>query len=285
MDVLADLIQCLSLKKLETNVYEGQNQDLGFPRVFGGQVLGQALMAASYTVDQRQVHSLHAYFLRPGDLKVPIYYEVDLIRSGASFSTRRVVAKQHGRAIFNMSASFQQVETGFEHQAPKPNVPGPEGLSSELELTRKIQDKIPPKVRDKFLGERPIEIRVLDPIDYFNPHKRPAVKYSWLRTAGSMPDDPIIHQAMLAYASDFGFSTTALLPHGVSFLHPQMQIASLDHAMWFHRPFRMDEWLLHSKDSPSASGGRGFNRGQIFSQNGDLIASVAQEGLIRLHDS
>ncbi|MFW7379431.1 MAG: acyl-CoA thioesterase II [Oligoflexus sp.] len=279
--VLEELVQLLQLKQVETNIYEGQNQDLGFPNVFGGQVLGQALMAASVQMEDRLVHSLHAYFLRPGILKEPIFYEVDWIRTGRSFATRRVVAKQLGRAIFSMSASFQSTESGYEHQSEMPSVPGPEGLPSELELTRKAQDKIPSPMREKFTADKPIEIRVLDPIDYFNPHKRPAKKYSWLRPNGKLPADPVIHAAILAYASDFGLATTSLLPHGVSLLGQSMQVASIDHAMWFHRPFHLDDWLLYAKDSPSAAGARGFNRGQIFTRDGKLIASVAQESLIR----
>lgn len=282
--VLDELVQLLQLKQVETNIYEGQNQDLGFPAVFGGQVLGQALMAASMQMDDRSIHSLHAYFLRPGIVKEPIFYEVEWIRTGRSFATRLVVAKQLGRAIFSMSASFQAVEAGYEHQNEMPSIPGPEGVPSELELTRKAQDKIPSPMREKVTADKPIEIRVLDPIDYFNPHKRPAQKYSWLRPNGELPADPVIHAAILAYASDFGLATTSLLPHGISLFDPHMQVASIDHAMWFHRPCKLDDWLLYVKDSPSASGARGFNRGQIFTRDGKLIASVAQESLIRRHD-
>jgi acyl-CoA thioesterase-2 len=281
MSVLNDLVSLLQLENVETNVYVGQSQDLGFPAVFGGQVLGQSLMAAWQTVESWRPHSLHSYFLRPGDVKAPIYYEVDQIRTGTSFCTRRVVAKQHGRAILNLSASFQVDEPGFDHQAERPSVPGPDGIPSELDEARKIKDKIPEKVREKFTCDRPIEIRVIDPIDFFNPRKRPAIRYSWFKAIEKLPDDPKIHFALLAYASDFGLGTTAILPHGKSFIDPKMQVASLDHTMWFHRNFRMDEWLLYAKDSPSASGARGFNRGQIFTKDGALIASVAQESLIR----
>lgn len=280
--VLEQLVKLLDLRAIETNVFVGNSQDLGFKSLFGGQVLGQALVAASRTVDSaRHVHSLHGYFLRPGNSNEPIYYEVDLIRSGKTFSTRRVVAKQGGLAIFSMSASFQVPEVGFEHQTEKPSVPGPDGILSELEHMRKVRDKVPDSIKDKMTADRPIEIRVVDPVDYFDPHKRPPLKYSWFRAISKLPDQALIHEAMLAYASDFGLSTTSMLPHGVTFFDPRMQVASLDHSMWFHRPFRLDQWLLYVKDSPSAAAGRGFNRGQIFTQDGILVASVAQEGLIR----
>lgn len=281
MNVLSQLIELLEVKPLETNVFVGQSQDLGFKSLFGGQVLGQALMAAQKTVENRPVHSLHAYFLRPGLATEAVFYEVDLIRSGRSFSTRRVVAKQGGRAILNMSASFQTPEEGLVHQDQRPSVPGPDGLPSELELARKIKDKIPEKIREKFTCDRPIEIRAIDPIDPFKPHKRPAKRYSWLKAIHEVPDDSAINAALLSYASDFGMAATALLPHGVSFISPNIQLASLDHSMWFHRPVNVGKWLLYEKDAPSASGGRGFNRGQIFTEDGRLVASVAQEGLMR----
>lgn len=280
-NVLDELVKLLQLDQVEKDVFVGQSQDLGFPSVFGGQVLGQSLMAASASVGDWLPHSLHSYFLRPGDARSPIYYEVDQIRTGKSFCTRRVVAKQFGRAILNLSASFQTHEPGFEHQAERPMVPGPEGIPSELDEARKIKDKFPEALREKFTCDRPIEIRIIDPVDFFNPHKRPAQRFSWFRAISKLPDDPKIHYALLAYASDFGLGTTALLPHGKSYASPDMQVASIDHTMWFHRPFRMDQWLLYMKDSPSASGSRGFNRGQIFTQDGILVASTAQESLIR----
>lgn len=280
--VLEELIELLSVEPLETNVFLGQSQDLGFPNVFGGQVLGQACMAASSTVKEGYLHSLHSYFLRPGLVSEPIYYEVDAIRTGRSFSTRRVVAKQRGRAIFNMSASFQLWEEGLDHQIEKPAVPGPDGIPSELELTRQIKDQIPVSIREKFTCDRPIEVRVIDPVDPFQPHKRPPKSYSWLRTAGQVDVNDSLAVALLAYASDFGLATVAMLPHGKSYISEKMQVASLDHAMWFHRPVRLDDWLLYEKDAPSARGGRGFNRGNIFSRSGELIASVAQESLIRV---
>lgn len=280
--VLEQLVKLLDLRAIETNVFVGNSQDLGFKSLFGGQVLGQALVAASRTVEgDRPIHSLHGYFLRAGNPNEPIYYEVDLIRSGKSFSTRRVVAKQGGLAIFSMSGSFQTVEKGFEHQVEKPSVPGPDGILNELQQILAVKDKVPETIRDKMTADRPIEIRVVDPVDYFAPHKRPPLKYSWFKASAKLPDDPLIHTAMLAYASDFGLATTSLLPHGVTFFDHRMQVASLDHAMWFHRGFRLDEWLLYVTESPSAAAGRGFNRGQIFTQDGVLVASVAQEGLIR----
>jgi acyl-CoA thioesterase-2 len=281
--VLQQLVELLELKAIETNVFVGKSQDLGFKILYGGQVLGQALVAAQRTVEPERVcHSLQGYFLRAGNVNEPIFYEVDMIRSGKSFSTRRVVAKQGGLAIFSMSASFHVQEAGLTHQIERPNVPGPDGILNELELLKQAIDKVPLQIRDKMSAERAIEIRVVDPVDYFKPHKRPPLKYAWLRANGQMPNDPLIHQAMLAYASDFGLATTSLLPHGLTFFQPELQIASLDHAMWFHRPCRLDEWLLYVKDSPSAPGSRGFNRGQIFTLDGTLVASVAQEGLIRV---
>ena len=280
---LKKLIDILSLQKLETNIYQGENVDLGFKSVFGGQVLGQALMAASYTTQtDRMIHSLHAYFLRAGDTDEPIFYEVDLIRSGKSFSTRRVVAKQHGRAIFSMSASFHKKEVGLDHAATMPqNLADPNALISELDIAKSIKDKLPKPIQEKFIRERPIEIRPIDPIDLFAPSKKNAQKASWMKASDKLPDQPLLHAALLAYASDFGLISAALLPHGKSFIDPNIQLASLDHSMWFHRDFRMDEWLLYHMESPSASGSRGFNRGQIFSHDGRLIASTAQEGLMR----
>lgn len=280
--VLQQLIELLNLEAIETNVFCGNSQDLGFGSLFGGQVLGQALVAAGRTVEaSRSCHSLQGYFLRAGKPSEPIYYEVDLIRSGKSFSTRRVVAKQRGLAIFSMSASFQVLEKGFEHQNPMPSVPGPDHLLSELELARRQRDKIPAAVRDKLTADRAIDIRPVEASDPFAPIKRPALKHTWLRADGQMPDDQVLHQAMLAYASDFGLASTSLMPHGVTFFQYSTQVASLDHSMWFHRPFRIDEWLLYVKDSPIATGARGFNRGQIFTQKGELVVSVAQEALIR----
>lgn len=280
---LAHLIKLLDVKRIEANTYCGDSQDLGFRNLYGGHVLAQSLVAAYRTVEaERFCHSIHGYFLRLGKTDQPIFYEVDLIRSGRSFTTRRVVAKQGGIAIFTMSASFQRAETGFSHQGTMPSVAGPDGLKSELERVRAIGDKIPPAIRDNLTSDRPIEIRVVDPVDYFSPEQRPAIKNSWFRATGPVEtDDPVVHQALLAYASDFGLASTAGLPHGVSFFQPGVQVASLDHAIWFHRPVKLSGWMLYCKDGPSAYGNRGFNRGQIFSADGTHVASVAQESLIR----
>jgi len=283
-NVLEELLRLLELEKIEENIFRGQSQDLGFGSVFGGQVLGQALSAAYRTVpDGRMAHSIHAYFLRMGDASLPIVYTVDCIRDGKSFTTRRVLAVQKGRAVFNMSVSFQVRETGFQHQAPMPEVPGPEGIDSELVLAKKLAHRIPRSIRDKILCKKPIEIRPVDPINPFAPEQREPVRYTWFRAIDELPDDPAVHQYMLAYASDFYLVVTSLYPHGHSFWEPEMQIASLDHAMWFHRDFRMDEWLLYVMESPNATNARGLANGNIYTQSGQLVASVVQEGLIRYH--
>lgn len=282
--VLEELLQVLKLEKIEENIFRGQSQDLGFGNVFGGQVLGQALSAVYRTVSrERSVHSLHAYFLRPGNAQKPIVYDVDCIRDGKSFTTRRVIAIQNGRAILNMAASFQVDESGFEHQAAAPTPPGPEGITSSHELALKVADQIPEAIREKMLCRKAIEIRPVDPVNPFAPDKREPVRYIWFKAIGRLPDDPVVHQSMLAYASDFGLVLTALYPHGKSFWQPRMQVASLDHAMWFHRAFRMDDWLLYAMESPNAGKARGFASGRIFTRDGKLIASVVQEGLIRFH--
>lgn len=280
--VLEELLTLLELERIEENIYRGMSQDLGFGNIFGGQVLGQSLSATLRTVPkERSVHSLHAYFMRPGDPVLPIVYKVDCIRDGKSFTTRRAIAIQKGRAIFSMSASFQRLEKGFDHQDDLPAVPGPEGLVSELEMARSIKDKIPEPFRAKLTCDRPIEIRPVYPRDPFKPEKRKPDKYAWFKAIDKMPDDPVIHQYLLAYASDFGLVETSMYPHGHSFWEPNIQVASLDHAMWFHRDFRMDDWLLHAMHSPSASGARGLNYGNIFNRDGQLVASIIQEGLIR----
>ncbi len=284
-NVLQGLLELLNLEQIEVNLFRGNSPDEGWQRVFGGQVLGQALVAASRTVEERVAHSLHGYFLRPGDVKVPILYEVDRIRDGRSFTTRRVVAIQHGRAIFNMSCSFQVREGGFDHQTEMPDVPGPEELASELELRRRIAERIPESWRHIFLRERPIETRPVEPLNEFEPEKRPPLQHVWFKAVGALPDDLGLHQCVLAYASDLTLLDTSMLPHGVSFMQQNFQAASLDHAMWFHRDFRADEWLLYTQDSPSASGARGFNRGSVFTRDGKLVASATQEGLVRLHGS
>jgi len=281
-NVLEELLRLLKLEKIEETIFRGQSQDLGFGSVFGGQVLGQALSAAYQTIQSdRKAHSLHAYFLRMGDANKPIIYDVDCIRDGKSFTTRRVVAIQKGNAIFNMSASFQIDEPGFDHQDKAPKIPGPEGIESELELAMAVADKIPKSIREKILCKKPIEFRPVNPIDPFSPEKREPFGYTWFRAIDKMPDDFRVHQYMLAYASDFGLVTTSLYPHGHSYWERDMQVASLDHALWFHRDFRMDEWLLYVMTSPNAYKAKGLNNGKIYTKEGKLVASVSQEGLIR----
>jgi len=280
--VLDDLVRLLALEKIEENLFRGNSQDLGFRQLFGGQVLGQALSAASRTVpSERHVHSVHGYFLRPGDATLPIVYQVDMLRDGGSFTTRRVQAIQKGKPIFAMSASFQGDEEGFEHQCQMPEVAGPDELPSEQEMAERNSHLIPEAVRDKVLVGKPIEIRPVGRFNPFNPQPADPRRYMWFRAAGSLPDDPQVHRYMLAYASDFHLLGTALLPHAVSAWTPSMQIASLDHALWYHRPLRMDDWLLYAMESPTACGSRGLSRGQIFNRQGELVASVTQESLMR----
>lgn len=286
MSVLKELLEQLRLERLEESLFRGQSQDLGWGTVFGGQVLGQALSAAEQTVpEERRVHSLHGYFLRKGDTSLPIIYDVDRIRDGRSFTTRRVVAIQKGRAIFNFSASFQEPEEGFEHQASLPDAPPPEELLSEQDLALKYADVLPEWLRAGAVSGKPIEIRPVDPADpreKLSP--RPPRRQAWFRAAGELPEDPRVHQHLLAYASDFQLLGSTLQPHSVSWFSRGMQIASLDHAMWFHQPFRLDEWLLYDMDSPAASSGRGLARGQFFTREGVLVASTTQEGLMRRWD-
>jgi acyl-CoA thioesterase-2 len=281
-----DLLRLLDLEPLEVNIYRGQNRDIGTGRVFGGQVFAQALVAARRTVEgAREAHSVHGYFILPGDLKAPIVYFVDRLRDGTSFTTRRVTAIQHGRAIFNLSASFHIDETGVEHQEPMPSVPPADSLVTELDLIRAIESRIPPSRRTVLTQERPIDFRPVVPLDPFDPKPLTAIRHVWFKAYGELPDDPMLHQAVLAYASDHGLLGTALLPHGLSLWSPAMQLASLDHSLWMHRPFRVDEWLLYAMDSPVAAGARGFVRGGIYARDGALVASVAQEGLMRLRPS
>ena len=280
-NVVNDLIDVLKLEQQSETHFIGRSKDLGFPKVFGGQVIGQGLSAASQTVENRQPHSLHAYFLRPGDASHPIDYEVEVIRDGGSFSMRRVVASQFGKQILNMSISFHQDEAGFEHQYVMPSVPGPEHFESELDLYRAHASEIPDKIRDLFIADRPIECRVVENQNPFRPRHGMAKRHMWIKSVAPLPDNQLIHQSMLAYTSDYGFLETALMPHGVSIGNRYLNIASLDHAIWFHRPFKLDDWLLYVADSPFAGGARGFVRGQIFNQSGELVASTVQEGLIR----
>ena len=280
--VLADLLHLLTLERIEDNIFRGESRDLGGERVFGGQVLGQALTAASYTVTGRDVHSLHAYFLHPGDVNAHIVYEVDVARDGKSFSNRRVVAIQHGRPIFNMTASFQVPEQGLSHQAAMPNVPGPDGLPDVREIPPEILANIPEKMQRFLTHERPFEVRPVEPIQVLAPPPAPPQRHIWIKTIERLPDAADLHRNLLAYVSDYQLVGTATLPHGIHFAAGNVQMASLDHAMWFHRPFRIDEWLLYAMDSPNASSARGFALGRFFAQDGTLVASTAQEGLIRI---
>ncbi|HEX2510332.1 MAG TPA: acyl-CoA thioesterase II [Microvirga sp.] len=276
-----DLLAILDLERLEHNLYRGRSPQVGWQRVFGGQVIGQALVAACRTVEGRGPHSLHAYFLLPGDPKVPIIYEVERLRDGRSFTTRRVKAIQHGHAIFAMSVSFHGEEPGFDHAAAMPKVPMPEDLPSEQEMKAGVMPLMPDPVRAYYERERPIELR---PVEFGRYLSREPMEPSfnvWIRATGPLPDDPAIHQCVLAYASDMTLLDSSLIAHGRTVFERSIQAASLDHALWFHRPFRADEWLLYAQESPSASGARGFSRGLIFTRDGRLAASVAQEGLIR----
>ena len=290
---LQQLLDVLTLEKIDTNIYRGVTPETTNRRVFGGQVFAQAMRAAQDTVDQeRMVHSQHAYFLRPGDPSVPILYEVDAIRDGSSFTTRRVVASQRGKAIFNTELSFQIMEPGLSHQADMPNCVGPEGLEDDsvrwaaLALSMAQRDKERSKATRPSL--RPILMRSVNPIDYQHPKPRAAEQLIWIKASDSLTDmgigeDPGLHRAILAYASDFNLMGTSMLPHAISFMNPNLQPASLDHCIWFHDEFKADEWLLYAMDSPRASHSRGLNRGSFFSRDGRLVASTIQEGLIRLH--
>ncbi len=280
--LLEDLIKVMTLERLEINLFRGQSRDIGSPQVFGGQVLGQALVAASQTVENREVHSLHAYFLRRGDFNSPIVYEVDRAWDGKHFSTRRVVAIQHGAQIFNMSASFQLPEQGVDHQITMPDVPMPESLQDMQTLYRAAAVNAPEAVRRVLEQKRPFEFRPVEPPDFSRSQKHPPISHTWFKAVAPLPDDESLHRCLLAYASDFGLLGTALRPHALSMLSTKLVIASIDHAMWFHRKVRVDDWLLYAMDSPSASGARGFTRGSLFSRDGRLVASASQEGLIRV---
>lgn len=280
-----ELISLLQLERLEDNLFAGQSRDIGTRYVFGGQVLGQALSAAQQTVDDsRRAHSMHAYFLRAGDNEKPIIYQVDRTRDGGSFSVRRVTAIQHGQPIFVATASFQRSQSGLEHQAAMPAVPMPEDLRAPEPIAAAELAKVPAKLRRWLMRTGPFEFRHVWPRDELDPPKRPPQQHVWFRLAETVDDDPALHRSLLAYASDFHLIGTITLPHGVSYLQPNMQMASLDHALWLHREFRADQWLLYSCDSPTAQGARGLARGSIYSRNGDLVASSAQEGLMRLVD-
>ena len=276
------LLTILDLEKIEHNIFRGHSPQVGWQRVFGGLVIAQALVAAARTVEGREPHSLHGYFLLPGDPSVPIVYEVDRIRDGASFATRRCDAIQHGRPIFSLSASFQIRERGLDHALPMPDVPAPENLPSEAELYAQFGSMFPEPMRRWFSQDRPIEIRPVELAHYLGEKLAAPAQYVWVRASGRLPDDAAVHRAALAYLSDMTLLDTALVAHGRTIFEPNLQVASLDHALWFHRPFRADEWLLYAQDSPNSSGARGLTRGLIYSRDGHLVASVAQEGLIRL---
>jgi len=280
--LLDDLIKVMTLERLEMNLFRGESRDIGSPQVFGGQVLGQAVVAATATAEDRVVHSLHAYFLRRGDFNAPIVYEVDRAMDGKHFSSRRVVAIQHGRQIFNMSASFQSAETGLEHQIPVPEIPPPESLPDVESHYRGMADKLPPALLRILEQKRPFEFRPVQPPDPLRRDKSAPLKHVWFRAVDKLPDDEGLHRGLLAYVSDFHLLDTALQPHGISLTSPRLIIASIDHAMWFHRSVRVDDWLLYAIDSPSASGALGFTRGSVFARDGRLVASAAQEGLIRV---
>ncbi|MEY3525937.1 MAG: hypothetical protein RI997_46 [Pseudomonadota bacterium] len=276
-----DLLAILDLEVLEQNLFRGRSPQVGWQRVFGGQVIGQALVAASRTVEGRSPHSLHGYFLLPGDPKVPIIYDVERIRDGRSFTTRRVKAIQHGQPIFTLSASFHIDEPGLSHQMAMPDVPKPDQLPSESDIRERVMPLMPDPVRAYFERERPIELRPVEFKRYMTRDGLDPYFNVWIRATGTLPDDPAIHQAVLAYASDMTLLDSTLVAHGRTVFEREIQAASLDHALWFHRPFRADEWLLYAQDSPFAGGARGFARGSIFTSDGVLVASVAQEGLIR----
>lgn len=277
-----DLIHLLDLEPLELNLYRGQNRDVGTGRIYGGQVLAQALVAARRTVDEdRPCHSLHGYFILAGDLSMPVVYDVDRLRDGGSYTTRRVTAIQRGRAIFNMSASFHRPEEGVEHRREMPDVPPPEDLPSELEQIRERAEEIPPGLRDVLTQDRPLDYRLIEPSHPFDVGPGEPVRRHWVRAVGEVGDDPLHHQAVLAYASDYGLLAPALRPHGISLRDPGVMVASLDHAIWFHRPPRVDEWLLYVAESPAGGAGRGFARGTFWSRDGELVASTAQEGVLR----
>ena len=280
---VADLLALLDLEPLEVNLFRGRSPQSGWQRVFGGQVIGQALVAACRTVDvaERPPHSLHAYFLLAGDPKVPIIYEVDRIRDDKSFTTRRVIAIQHGQAIFSMAVSFHRDEPGMSHQAKMPDVPKPEELPSEAEIKERVLPQMPEPVRRYYERERPIELRPVEYGRYLGQTSPEGRFHVWIRATGRLPDEPAIHQCVLAYASDMTLLDSALIPHGRSVFDKTIMAASLDHALWLHRPFRADEWLLYAQDSPNLHGARGFARGLIFAADGTLVASVAQEGLLR----
>jgi len=280
-DALESLLELLDLEELEVNIFRGRSPLEGSQRVFGGQVLGQALVAAGRTAPERQAHSLHAYFLRPGDPSTPILYQVDRTRDGRTFTTRRVTAIQHGRTIFHLEASFQVEEAGLEHQDSMPEAPDPETLPTWSERMGPLAAGHPPELVRWALRERPIDSRFVTEFNPIEPEKLPPRLLVWIRAAGRLPDPLLLHQCVAAYASDLSLLDAATLPHALSWVDQSYQIASLDHAMWFHRPFRADEWLLYEQASPAAAGARAFATGRLFTRDGRLVVSVVQEGLLR----
>ncbi len=281
-NTVEELLHLMELETLEVNLFRGESRDIGTPRVFGGQVLAQSVIAASRTVDEGTIHSLHAYFLRAGDASSPIVYDVDRNRDGRSFKSRRVVAIQHGRPIFTLAASFQLEQDGLEHQLEMPDMPGPEELPPGSDIPEDRLKQASPLLRRWLRRTGPFDFRPVQKTDLFHPHPQPPYSNIWFRLTEKIDVPDAMHRALLAYASDFYLVGTATLPHGISFIQDNLTMASLDHAMWFHRPVRVDEWLLYSCDSPSASGGRGLARGSIYDRNGVLVASTAQEGMMRL---
>jgi acyl-CoA thioesterase-2 len=281
---LADLLKLLELERLEINLFRGESRDIGSPQVFGGQVLGQALVAAYATIEARPVHSLHAYFLRRGDFNAPIVYQVDRSLDGHSFANRRVVAIQHGEQIFNMAASFQVVEEGLDHQIDMPSVPAPEALPDQSTLPPDMVRHMPERLKHFFAQPRPFTFRLVQEAgaEHNNAGRTEPARQVWFKAVGKLPDDERLHRNLLAYASDFFLLGTSMLPHGISEFEGRLVMASLDHAMWFHRSLRVDDWLLYAMESPSASGARGFAQAGVFSRDGRLVATIAQEGLVRI---
>ena len=283
MEETENLIETLALEPIEMNLFRGVSPNDGFPRIFGGFVIAQALLAAYETVENRVCHSIHAYFIRPGDVRIPVLYEVDRSRDGGTFTTRRVIAIQNGQQIFNLAASFQVAEEGLEHQTTMPEAPEPESVLGELErMLADSPDKIPPAMLQQMQRPRPIDLRWPDPQNIFKPVPKPPRKQTWMRAKAPIGPDIRLQQACLAYASDMAFMETALRVHGLTWQSPGLQSASLDHAMWFHRPVDFNNWLLFDQDCPSTSQGRGFIRGEMYTQDGKLAASVAQECLMRI---
>ena len=282
IDPAEELIDLLDIERLEVDLFRGKGGGgETTARIYGGQVIAQALMAAYRTVEDRLCHSLHAYFIRAGDPSIPVIYEVDRARDGGSFTTRRVVAIQHGRQIFNLSASFHVEEPGWDHQHPMPDVQGPEGVRSREEERASIVDRIPEDMRADFTRPRPIEVRELDPRDIFEPGPQSDENHLWFRMPAAKGLEPHMQHCLLAYASDMNLLGSSLRPHGLTWFQGRVMTASLDHAMWFHAPLAFDQWHLYTMDAPFTGKARGFNRGAIYAADGTLVASTAQEGLVR----